>query len=225
MQMMNGSGTRLRDVCALRYDVAHAHLSAGGSVRGGRGRDCHCNCHRHPSRARRLVHAAVGRDRYSCGVGQGAGPSAAGCWLLDPLSHHKTCGRAGPAPSRTRWLHQGAVARRDPHPAGSPVPAWSCGCGTSFSHHRAAAGWDPHRVAAGPPVLAGPLPAGTRGCDRLRNCPFNRSFTQNRPRTRTPPRAARGPGVFRYKNTLCSKEGAGGTWPRGNPRGAQIGVA
>lgn len=30
--MMNGSGTRLRDVCALRYDVAQSLLSAGGSV-------------------------------------------------------------------------------------------------------------------------------------------------------------------------------------------------
>lgn len=28
--MMNGSGTRLRDVCALRYDVAQSLLSAGG---------------------------------------------------------------------------------------------------------------------------------------------------------------------------------------------------
>lgn len=31
MHMMNGIGTRLRDVCALRYDVAQSHLSAGGS--------------------------------------------------------------------------------------------------------------------------------------------------------------------------------------------------
>lgn len=30
--MMNGSGTRLRDVCALRYDVAQSLLSAGGSL-------------------------------------------------------------------------------------------------------------------------------------------------------------------------------------------------
>lgn len=29
---MNGSGTRLRDVCALRYDVAQSLLSAGGSL-------------------------------------------------------------------------------------------------------------------------------------------------------------------------------------------------
>lgn len=28
--MMIGSGTRLRDVCALRYDIAQSHLTAWG---------------------------------------------------------------------------------------------------------------------------------------------------------------------------------------------------
>lgn len=71
-----------------------------------------------------------------------------------------------------------------------------------------------------------PAPASAHSSDRLRNCPFNRCFTQNctpppPPRGSAVSLRVRGGGGIGYKNTLCSVEGSGGTQtPRRVPWGS-----